>query len=97
MKRAILGTVLGAVLGAVLALPVWWVTTLTEYAELKRLDANRGIPAEQGIALGDMVRTSQLMHFVITMAGFGGTIGTGLGATSAILRALRGPDGEPQG
>jgi hypothetical protein len=89
MMRAILGAIAGAVLGAILALPVWWVITLADYAEIKRMERTQGVPAEQGAAVGDIVRSSQLLYLVVSTAGFGGTVGSVLGATSSILRAVK--------
>jgi hypothetical protein len=89
MMRAILGAIAGALLGAVLAVPVWWVITLADYAEIKRMDQARGVSPEEGAAVGDIVRSSQLLYLVVSTAGFGGTVGSVLGATSSILRAIK--------
>jgi hypothetical protein len=92
VTRAILAALGGVIVGAVLALPLWWGESLIEYAELRRYQEKNGVPEEHRIGFGDVMRTTQLVHLATLTAGFGGTIGSVLGATSAILRAVKGPE-----
>jgi hypothetical protein len=85
MKRSILGAVCGAVLGAAIAMPIYNVIIFTEVTEIRR-----GLPEREWKDASVFVGyRSALLHFAVSAAGFGGVIGSVVGATWAIVDALK--------
>jgi hypothetical protein len=88
MGRAVCGAVAGALLAILIAVPIYLWAIAAEQAAMRRARGEGDHVAEL-----EFVLYSHHVHLGLTAGGFGGVIGSIVGATSAVVTALKRRDG----